>query len=52
MDNRRLTTDDRPPNGQTEIAGFFKLAEGMAEKQFEKQMDEDAQTLKKVLEGD
>jgi carbon monoxide dehydrogenase subunit G len=38
-------------NGQAEVGGFFKLAEGMIKKQFKKQMDADAVTLKKLLEA-
>ncbi len=34
-----------------EVGGFFKLAEGMAIKQMQKQVETDAQSLKKVLEG-
>jgi hypothetical protein len=37
-------------NGQAEIGGFFKLAEGMAGKQFEKQIDADLKSLKEHLE--
>jgi ligand-binding SRPBCC domain-containing protein len=38
-------------SGQAELGGFFKLAEGMAGKQMEKQMDGDFNNLKKVLEA-
>ncbi|MGW8143927.1 MAG: SRPBCC family protein [Anaerolineales bacterium] len=38
-------------SGQAEIAGFFKLAEGLAGKQMEKQIDGDFNNLKKVLES-
>lgn len=34
-----------------EPGGFFKLAEGMLKSQVEKQLDDNLQTLKKVLEG-
>lgn len=37
--------------GQAELGGFLKLAEGMAGKQMEKQMDDDFNNLKKVLEA-
>lgn len=37
--------------GQAEIGGFFKMAEGLVGKQFEKQMDADAAALKKLLEA-
>lgn len=37
--------------GQAEVGGFFKLAEGLVGKQFEKQIDTDFQGLKRVLEG-
>ncbi|HLC05321.1 MAG TPA: SRPBCC family protein [Anaerolineales bacterium] len=37
--------------GQAEIGGFFKMAEGLAGKQFEKQFDADFNGLKRVLEG-
>jgi uncharacterized protein YndB with AHSA1/START domain len=37
--------------GQAEIGGFFKLAEGLAGKQLEKQIDADFAGLKRVLEG-
>jgi carbon monoxide dehydrogenase subunit G len=36
--------------GQAEIGGFFKLAEGLVGKQFEKQMDSDLKNLKALLE--
>lgn len=32
-------------SGQAEIGGFFKLAEGLAGKQLEKQMEADAAAL-------
>ena len=38
-------------SGQAEISGFFKLAEGLAGKQLEKQMENDAAALKKLLEA-
>jgi len=34
-----------------EVGGFFKLAEGMAIKQMQKQVETDAQALKKLLES-
>ena len=37
-------------SGQAEIGGFFKLAEGLVGKQFEKQMDGDLKTLKRLME--
>ena len=37
--------------GQAEIGGFFKMAEGLASKQIEKQMDADLAALKKLLEA-
>ena len=37
--------------GQAELGGFLKLAEGMAGKQMEKQMDDDFNNLKAVLEA-
>jgi hypothetical protein len=37
-------------SGQAEIGGFFKMAEGLAAKQIEKQFDVDAAALKKLLE--
>ena len=37
--------------GQAEIGGFFKIAEGLAGKQIEKQMDADAAALKNLLEA-
>ena len=37
--------------GQAEIGGFFKMAEGLAVKQIEKQMEADAAALKKLLEA-
>ena len=36
--------------GQAEFGGFFKMAEGLAGKQIEKQMDVHAAALKKLLE--
>jgi uncharacterized protein YndB with AHSA1/START domain len=36
---------------QGEPGGFFKLAEGMVQKQLQGQLEGDAQRLKKVLEG-
>ena len=36
---------------QGEVGGFFKLAEGMAVKQMQKQIEGDGQTLKKLLES-
>lgn len=38
-------------NGQAEFGGFFKLAEGLAGKQLEKQIDKDFETLKKLMEN-
>ena len=38
-------------SGQAEIGGFFKMAEGLVGKQFEKQMDADGIALKKLLEA-
>jgi len=38
-------------SGQAELGGFFKLAEGLAGKQMEKQMDADFNALKDFLEG-
>jgi uncharacterized membrane protein len=38
-------------SGQTELGGFFKMAEGLVGKQFEKQMDADGAALKKLLEA-
>ena len=38
-------------SGQAEIGGFFKLAEGLAGKQLEKQMEADAAALKTLLEA-
>lgn len=38
-------------NAQAELAGFFKLAEGLVGKQAEKQMDTDFNALKLVLEA-
>jgi uncharacterized membrane protein len=37
--------------GQAEIGGFFKIAEGLAGKQIEKQLETDAAALKKLLEA-
>lgn len=37
--------------GQAEIGGFFKIAEGLAGKQLEKQLDTDFNGLKRVLEA-
>jgi uncharacterized membrane protein len=37
-------------SGQVELGGFFKLAEGLAGKQMEKQMDSDFDSLKEFLE--
>lgn len=36
--------------GQAEFGGFFKLAEGLAGKQLEKQLDKDFETLKNLME--
>ena len=36
---------------QGEIGGFFKIAEGLAVKQLQKQVSADGQTLKKLLEA-
>ena len=38
-------------SGHAEIAGFFKMAEGLAAKQMEKQFDADGAALKKLLEA-
>ena len=38
-------------NGQAEMGGFFKMAEGLVGKQLEKQMDSDGAALKKLLEA-
>jgi len=38
-------------SGQAEIGGFFKMAEGLAVKQIEKQFDTDGAALKKLLEA-
>ena len=38
-------------SGQAEIGGFFKLAEGLVGKQFEKQIDKDLNGLKQYLES-
>jgi carbon monoxide dehydrogenase subunit G len=37
--------------GQAEIGGFFKMAEGLAAKQIEKQLETDGAALKKLLEA-
>lgn len=37
--------------GQAEVGGFFKLAEGLVGKQFEKQLDTDFKGLVRVLEA-
>lgn len=37
--------------GKVEFGGFFKLAEGMASKQLEKQMEADMHSLKVLLES-
>jgi uncharacterized membrane protein len=37
--------------GQAEIGGFFKMAEGLAGKQIEKQIEADAAQLKKLMEA-
>ena len=37
--------------GQAEFGGFFKMAEGLAGKQLEKQMEADTAALKKLLEA-
>jgi uncharacterized membrane protein len=37
--------------GWAEIGGFFKIAEGLAAKQIEKQLETDAVALKKLLEA-
>lgn len=37
-------------SGQADIGGFFKLAEGLVGKQFDKQMESDLKSLKAVLE--
>jgi len=39
-------------SGKVELSGLFKIAEGLAAKQLEKQMNEDNQKLKKLLESD
>jgi carbon monoxide dehydrogenase subunit G len=39
-------------NGQAELGGFFKLAEGLAGKQMEKQMDADFKALKDFMEAE
>ncbi len=36
--------------GQAEVGGFFKIAEGLAGKQLEKQLDADFNGLKRVME--
>lgn len=38
-------------DGQAEIGGFFKIAEGLAGKQFENQIEDDIAGLKRALEG-
>ncbi len=38
-------------NGQFEIGGFFKIAEGLVGRQIEKQGDADFKTLKQLLEA-
>jgi carbon monoxide dehydrogenase subunit G len=38
--------------GQAEMGGFFKMAEGLVGRQLEKQLDTDLQGLKRVLEGE
>jgi hypothetical protein len=38
-------------NAKAELGGFFKLAEGLVEKQAEKQMDTDFSALKLVMEA-
>ncbi|UCH59176.1 MAG: SRPBCC family protein [Anaerolineales bacterium] len=38
-------------SGKVELGGFFKLAEGLAAKQLENQMNADNQRLKKLLES-
>jgi carbon monoxide dehydrogenase subunit G len=38
-------------SGHGEIGGFFKLAEGLAGKQLEKQIDKDLSSLKVYMEG-
>ncbi len=38
-------------DGQAEIGGFFKIAEGLAGKQFENQVENDIASLKRALEG-
>ena len=38
-------------SGKVELGGLFKLAEGMAAKQIENQMNSDNQKLKKLLES-
>jgi carbon monoxide dehydrogenase subunit G len=38
--------------GKVEFGGFFKLAEGLAGKQLDKQMEADMHTLKVLLESD
>lgn len=37
-------------SGQAELGGFFKIAEGLAGKQIEKQIEADGAALKKLLE--
>ena len=36
---------------QGEAGGFFKLAEGMVQKQMQSQLEGDLQRIKKMLEG-
>ena len=38
-------------SGQAELAGFFKIAEGLASKQMEKQIAADMDGFKRVMEG-
>ena len=38
-------------SGQAELGGFFKIAEGLAGKQIEKQIEADGAALKKLLEA-
>jgi hypothetical protein len=37
--------------GQAEMGGFFKIAEGLAGRQLEKQIEKDLAGLKRALEG-
>lgn len=39
-------------SAQAELGGFFKLAEGLVGKQFEKQFESDLENLKDLLESD